>query len=207
MIAVPHETLGIDVDTVREQPANGVEVPHTDRKMQGDGVPPIGADARRIFAQHRPSLAIPTEIDRRQEIEPCAGRQKSGRDRRIGILLHGRRQRGCPGRIGCVRVGAEFEQQLDAREPVSRSRVVQGRAAMMTAGHTRSEQRGLASDNGPHIVDFIERDGTPQIERRSVTEQVLGHVLAHLPEAGRPPKDADLGVVPFAIDVGTRLDQ
>ncbi len=40
-----------------------------------------------------------------------------------------------------------------------------------------------------------------------MTEQVLGHVLAHLPEAGRPPKDADLGVVPFAIDVGTRLDQ
>ncbi len=85
--------------------------------------------------------------------------------------------------------------------------MVQRRAAMMTAGHTRSEQRGLASDHGPHIVDSIERDRSPQIERRSVTEQVLGHVLAHLPEAGRPAKDADLGVVPFAIDVGTRLDQ
>ena len=42
VIAVPHRPLGIDVDAVRDQPADGVEVPLADRKMQGDGVGPSG---------------------------------------------------------------------------------------------------------------------------------------------------------------------
>src|SRR5215471_11253092 len=78
---------------------------------------------------------------------------------------------------------------------------------MVTARHPRSEQRTVASDHRPYIVTSIERDRTPQIESRAVTEQVLGHILSHLPEAGRPTKDANLGVVAFAVDVGTRLDQ
>ena len=151
------------------QPPDGVKVPLADRKMQGDGITPVWANARRIIVQHRLGLAIAAEIDRRQEIEPCAGRQKSGLNRRIGLLLRGRRQRRRTGRIGCIRVGAELEQQLHDCEPVSRSRVVQGRAAMMTAGHPRGEQRRVAGDHRPHIVDFIERDRTPQIERRPMT--------------------------------------
>src|SRR5262249_60432129 len=56
-------------------------------------------------------------------------------------------------------------------------------------------------------TETIERDRTPQLERRPATEQILGNVLSHLPEAGRPTKDANPGVIPFALDVGTRIDQ
>src|SRR5262249_59985108 len=65
VIAVPHEPLGIDVDTVREQPTDGDQVTLVDRKMQGNGVVPVGADAQRVIAQHHLSLAITAEIDRR----------------------------------------------------------------------------------------------------------------------------------------------
>ena len=78
---------------------------------------------------------------------------------------------------------------------------------MMTAGHLRGEYLGVSREHPPHLVDFVERYRRPYVVRRPVADQVVGNVLAHLPEAGRPPKDADPGVVPSAIDVGTRLDQ
>src|SRR5215467_683791 len=79
VIAVPHEPLGIDVDTVREQPTDGDQVTLVDRKMQGNGVVPVGADAaQRVIAQHRLSLAITAEIDHRQKVKPGPGRQKGG---------------------------------------------------------------------------------------------------------------------------------
>jgi hypothetical protein len=70
---------------------------------------------------------------------------------------------------------------------------------MVMARHPRSEQRRVAGEHGPHVVRSVERNRAPQIERRAVGEQVLCHVLPYVAEAGRPAKDADLGVVPFAL--------
>jgi tetratricopeptide (TPR) repeat protein len=74
VIAVPHQPFRSDVDAC-EQPANCGRVLLVDRKVQANGVFAFGADPRRVGAQHRLGLVVATHIDRRQEVEPGAGRQ------------------------------------------------------------------------------------------------------------------------------------
>ena len=44
VIYVPHRPLGVDVDAMRQQPANGGQVPLVDGNMQGDGVAAVRTD-------------------------------------------------------------------------------------------------------------------------------------------------------------------
>jgi hypothetical protein len=100
------------------------------------------------------------------------GRQKRRLDRRIGILLRGCRQCRRTGRIGRIRIRTKLKQEVDDRELVSRHGMVQGRAAMVTTRHPRSEHCRVSDDHRPHVVGLIERDRGPYIERSPVTEQV-----------------------------------
>ena len=53
----------------------------------------------------------------------------------------------------------------------------------------------------------VEGDRRPQIELRSLAQEICRHILAYASEAGRPAEHADLVVIAPAVDVGARLDQ
>ena len=180
VIAVPHRPLGIDVDAMRQQPANGGQISLADRKVQGNGVAAVRADARGIVPQHCLGLVVAARFTavRKSSLAPAA--KRAADDRRVGALLRRRRQRGCAGRIACIRVGAELEQELHDPRPVFRRRMVQRRAAMLVAGHPRRQQRRVSGDHGAQLIGSIERDRRPQIERRPVVEQIGCDILPHL---------------------------
>ena len=99
-----------------------------------------------------------------------------------------------------MRVRPQIEQQPHHPRPVLRRGVVERRATVLVAGHARGEQRRVARDEAAHLVGAVERNRGPEIEPRAVAQEILRHVLARAPEAGRPAEHADLVVIALAVE-------
>ena len=95
-IAIPHQSLGIDVDAVRDQPAHHVAVLLAGREVQGDRIAAVRANARWVILEHGLGDIEAFEVERGKEVQGRAGLLQQRDDGRIGLLLGGGGQRRAP---------------------------------------------------------------------------------------------------------------